>query len=55
MIYKTLVECLGECEKTGVLRVEGLTNDQYTLCNAGFRPRLLRVQEKRRGFFAPLP
>jgi hypothetical protein len=55
MIYKTLAECLNECEKTGVLRIEGVSNDQYTLRSAGFRPRLVKTQEKRRGFFAPIP
>jgi len=55
MIYKTLMECLTECEKTGVLRMEAMTNEEYTLKGAGFKPRLLRTPEKRYGFFASLP
>ncbi|MFZ2456121.1 MAG: hypothetical protein WAX07_06565 [Candidatus Altiarchaeia archaeon] len=46
MIYPTVKECLDACSKTGVLKVEGLRNDEYVLKGAGFTPRYSRGPDK---------
>ena len=42
MIYPTLKECIEECEKTGVLYYEGISENQYAKNRLGFVPRLIR-------------
>lgn len=42
MIYETLKECLEECGRTGTLKAEGMTSDEYTERKLGFRIRLLK-------------
>jgi hypothetical protein len=49
MIYPTIKECMDECGKTGVLKVEGLRNDEYVLKGAGFTPRYSRSLERVQG------
>ena len=43
MIYPTLVECLDECRDAGVLRVEGMAEDEYVFRRVGFRPWLVKA------------
>lgn len=42
MIYPTLKECIEECEKTGILKYEGLEETQYIKNKLGFIPRLIK-------------
>ena len=49
MIYPTVKECMDSCSKTGVLKVEGLKNDEYVQKGAGFTPRYSRDSERVQG------
>jgi len=49
MIYPTVKECMDSCSKTGVLKVEGLKNDEYVQKGAGFTPRYSRDLERVQG------
>jgi hypothetical protein len=49
MIYPTVKECMDTCSKTGVLKIEGLRNDEYILKSAGFTPRYSRDLERVQG------
>jgi hypothetical protein len=46
MIYPTVKECVETCSRTGVLKVEGLGNDEYVMKGAGFKPRYVRSLER---------
>ncbi len=37
MIYPTLAECLEECRNAGVLRAEGMAEDEYVFQRVGFK------------------
>jgi len=55
MIYPTLTECLDECRDTGVLRAEGMAEDEYVFRRAGFRPALVKNICKATVFFSFFP
>jgi len=55
MIYPTLIECLDECKNTGVLRVEGMAEEEYVFRRVGFRPRLTKDLCKASIFFSFFP
>jgi len=55
MIYPTVKECVEMCSRTGVLKVEGIRDDEYVLKKAGFRPRYVGGLEKAAVFFSLIP
>lgn len=55
MIYPTLKECMDACNKTGVLKIDAMRNDEYVMKGAGFKPRYSRDLEKALSFFPAFP
>lgn len=55
MIYPTVKETVERCSRTGVLKVEGLRNEDYVMKEAGFKPRYVRNLERAAVFFSLIP
>lgn len=57
MLYMSLKECLDCCRHSGILRAEGLSEDEYVDERMGFKPRLIDIKEgeKENSFFSFFP